>query len=148
MPKGFAAPSYATKCRGFLLELNHIDEAGEEENVCYELIEIPKLNNSAWETKYVSIIVWELLEKEYKNDGINQAFVLTKDGRESLFRYQVKEAEDEPMTKLEPPSAETYDSFFDALRKRVKSIHGTDKIDYTRKRLRVKSLWEYLNAND
>jgi hypothetical protein len=148
MPKGFAVVAAVVKYRGFLLELNHVDDNGEEENICYELIEIPRLNNSTLESKYISIIVWHLLENQYREEGINQVFVLTKDGNESLFRYQAKEADDEPMTKVEPPTAENYDLFFEQLRKKIKEIHGTEKIDYLRNRLRVKSLKEYLNSGN
>lgn len=144
MPKGFAPPISVVDYRGFLLELNHVNEAGEEENICYELIEIPRLHDSDQEFKYISVIVWSLLEKEYKEEGVNQVFALTKDGNESLFRLQVKEADDEPMTNIPPPSTENYNLFFKQLRSKIKSIHGTDKIDYRRSRLRVKSLREYL----
>jgi hypothetical protein len=133
-----------TEYRGFILELNHVNASGEEENIGYELIEIPRLYSSVMEMQYISLIVWDLLEKQYKEEGINQVFALTKDGKESLFRYQTQEADDEPMTKIEPPTKKNHKNFFEKLRRKVFAIHGTNKIDYKRSLLPVKSLKEYL----
>ena len=141
--KGFAKEA-AVKMRGFLLELNHIDAEGEETNIAYELLEVPKLNDSSFEMKYVSLVVWDLLIDAYKEEGINQAFVLTRNGTENLMRLQAKEADDEPMTRLNPPDPKVHQAFLDRLKERVKKLYSSDDISYVRSRIKnCNSLKEY-----
>jgi hypothetical protein len=145
--KGFAiANTSKIKMRGFLLELNHIDAEGEENNIAYEILEIPKLNDGVLELKYVSLVIWDLLEGAYKKEGINQVFALTKDGKESLMRYQVKETDDEPMTHIDPPHPDTHKNFMDRVEKKAKKIHNSSDISYVRSRLMISSLKEYLEG--
>jgi hypothetical protein len=150
MTKGFAATPTKTKIkmRGFLLELNHVDAENEETNIAYEILEVPKFNDAVLELKYASLIVWNLLDTAYREEGINQVFALTKDGKESLMRYQMKETDDEPMTRIEPPDQKVHEGFIRHLEMKAKAVHNTVDISYVRSRLKVKSLKEYLLGNE
>lgn len=115
--------------RRFEIELKFRPDGDDGTNEILVLtthIDIPSLKNADMERQWCFALCWDKLYGEWKELGVNQCFVFTKDFGEILARLESQEFQDEPMKKLPAPSQRHWDNWFDGVKKRFKRLYGFD----------------------
>ena len=131
--KGFGQLRVPT--RTFEIEFKHrpLDDAtgDREQLIKTEQIQVPDLGNREWEKRWTMMAVWNAFSNtDAKQQGINQAFVFSKDFQELIFRIELNLFQDEQANKLDVPAQGEYDNWLSQVRKKFKKLYGVELDDW------------------
>jgi len=124
--------------RTFCVELKHRpadDTTGDREELIHSLeLTVPRLGNSALETRWVTLSAWHLFSSDFaKARNVNQIFVFTANWQELLIRMELNKFVDEECKTINPPDQREHDQYNRTVEKKFQQLYGISLGEWLRR---------------